>query len=268
MKFVELQDLEVINSALEFDTPDYKIVGGCDLYTTKAAGGDKKLYKTIDKQLHSMHQDNMMLSSSLSPPSYSPPNDVRGILLRSSDNTIDSSTFSPPSSSMAGASSVGSSPFGPLDQVSSRRTFAYLVAVLNASHPDHDFSSLRPVDFKRERSANQVMNAFNNTLFSAGMPVPPMIWEVIDSQIDLKDCVIYSHTPSPTFLADQPGTIWSMMWFFFNKKRKRVAYLFLKGIRHPYNMNGSKKNDTASISDEMVDYESDEEVVGDLELDE
>ncbi|KAK9319562.1 Maf1 regulator-domain-containing protein [Lipomyces orientalis] len=262
MKFVEIQDLELINSALEFDTPDCKVVGGCDLYTTKAAGGDKKLYKSIDKQLNSMYQDNLMLSSSLSPPSFSPPTE-RGMLSKSSENTL--------SSSLLAGSSLGSSPFGPLDQVSSRRTFAYLIAVLNASHPDHDFSSLRPVDFKRERSANQVVNAFNNTLFGVGMPVPPRLWEIVDSHIDLKDCVIYSHTPSPSFLADEPGTIWSMMWFFFNKRRKRVAYLFLKGTRHSYHLQSSRRtsrHENGNISDEMEDYESEDEVVGDLEMDE
>ncbi|KAK9464789.1 Maf1 regulator-domain-containing protein [Lipomyces arxii] len=255
MKFVEVQDLELINSALEFNTPDCKVFGGCDLYTTKAAGGDKKLYKSIDKQLNSMHQDFLLLSSSFSPPSASPPLD--GLMSKSADMTL--------SSSYLPSTSLGSSPFGPLDQVSSRRTFAYLIAVLNASHPDHDFSSLRPVDFKRERSVNQVVNAFNNTLFSVGMPVPPRLWEIVDSHIDLKDSVIYSHTPSPSFLADEPGTIWSMMWFFFNKRRKRVAYLFLKGTRHSYL--SKRDDDDGSMSDDVIDYLSDDEVVGDLELD-
>ncbi|KAK9479345.1 Maf1 regulator-domain-containing protein [Lipomyces japonicus] len=265
MKFVETQDLELINSALEFDTPDCKVVGGCDLYTTKAAGGDKKLYKSIDKQLHTMHQDNLLLSSSFSPPSYSPPDQRVGsldILSKSSENPLLSS-------SLISAASLDASPFGPLDQVSSRRTFAYLVAVLNASHPDHDFSTLRPFDFKRERGVSQVVNAFNNTLFGVGMPVPPRLWEIIDSHIDLRDCVIYSYTPSPSFLADEPGTIWSMMWFFFNKRRKRVAYLFLKGTRHHHLLNKSTedRNDSGEASDEIMDYDSEDGIVGDLELD-
>ncbi|KAK9380874.1 Maf1 regulator-domain-containing protein [Kockiozyma suomiensis] len=266
MKFVEIQDLEQINSALEFDTPDCKVMGGCDLYTTKAAGGDKKLYKSIDKQLHAMHQDNILLSSSISPPSYSPPLERSGSMMmsKSSDNTLSSSLLAATTST-----SLGSSPFGPLDQVSSRRTFAYLIAVLNASHPDHDFSSLRPEDFKRERSPTQVVNAFNNTLFGVGMPVPPRLWEIVDSHIDLKDCVIYSHTPSPSFLADEPGTIWSMMWFFFNKRRKRVCYLFLKGTRHSYHMGrSSTKDDEGEASDDAMYQDSeDDAIVGDLEMD-
>ncbi|ODV92228.1 hypothetical protein CANCADRAFT_14423, partial [Tortispora caseinolytica NRRL Y-17796] len=129
------------------------------------------------------------------------------------------------------SASVGSSPFGPLDQVSSRRTFAYLIAVLNASHPDHDFSTLRPVDFKRERNVSQVINAFNNALFGLGMPVPPTLWDIVDDHIDLKESAIYSYQPSASFLADEPSTLWSMMWFFFNKRRKRVAYIYLKTVR-------------------------------------
>ncbi|KAK9474334.1 Maf1 regulator-domain-containing protein [Dipodascopsis tothii] len=268
MKFVEVQDLEVINSALDFDTPDCHVIGGCDLYTTKAAGTDKKLYKSINKHLHSMHQDNVLLSSSLSPPSFSPPSEFASFGKSYDESTIDGAMVS---------SSIGASPFGPLDQVSSRKTFAYLIAVLNASHPDHDFSSLRPIDFKRERNSTQVINAFNNTLFGVGMPVPPRLWEVLDSHIDLRDCVLYSHTPSPSFLADEPGTIWSMMWFFFNKKRKRVAYLFLKGRRHAHHrgsmsMDGRAKDAALALGEgegegDEMDYGSDDEIVGDLELD-
>ncbi|KAK9458674.1 Maf1 regulator-domain-containing protein [Lipomyces oligophaga] len=256
----------MINSALEFDTPDCHVVGGCDLYTTKAAGGDKKLYKSIDKQLHSMHQESLVLSSSLSPPSYSPPTErTPSIFSTSLDGPLSSSFMA------STGTSFGSSPFGPLDQVSSRRTFAYLIAVLNASHPDHDFSSLHPVDFKRERTANQVVSAFSNTLFGVGAPVPSGLWEVIDSHIDLKDCVIYSHTPSPSFLADEPGTIWSMMWFFFNKRRKRVCYLFLKGTRKSFHRKaktGLQTEEEDESDEDMASYGTDDEIVGDLELEE
>ncbi|KAK9449215.1 Maf1 regulator-domain-containing protein [Limtongia smithiae] len=312
MKFIEIQDLEQINAALEFDTPDCKVIGGCDIYTTKAAGGDKKLYKSIDKQLNAaLHTDALALSASLSPPThFSPPNGMLSTSVpggKQRGATATAALFSAPSSldSALGAAS----PFGPLDQVSSRRTFAYLVAVLNASHPDHDFSSLRPVDFKRERSASQAVNAFNNTLFAVGMPVPPRLWEIVDSHMDLKDCVIYSHTPPPSFLADEPGTIWSMMWFFFSRRRKRVCYLFLRGRRHTYSPSNRRKHrgdsddddeedDDISLMDDEDDdyfnaseaddddegavdededededgddmelYISDDEVVGDLELD-
>lgn len=62
--------------------------------------------------------------------------------------------------------------------------------------------------------------------------MPASIWECLDRHIGLKECDVYSHTPPESFLDDEPGTLWSYMWFFFNKKRKRVAYLNLTAIHH------------------------------------
>ncbi|ANB14421.1 RNA polymerase III-inhibiting protein MAF1 [Sugiyamaella lignohabitans] len=180
------------------------------------------------------------------------------------------------------AGSLSSSPFGPLDQAASRKTFAYLISVLNASDPDRDFSSLQPEDFKREPSSTSVVNTFNNILFGQGLPVPPRLWETLDKNIDLKESSIYSHTPPEAFLADEPGTMWSMMWFFFNKRRKRVAYIHLKAVRHyqsplltAVDSRRRRKDEIKDEYDEDKDeydltYSSDsqmyDEVVGDLEL--
>jgi hypothetical protein len=128
------------------------------------------------------------------------------------------------------------SPFGPLDQNSARRTFAYLIATLNASHPDYDFSSvLRPTDFRRERNLRTVINTFNTTLFNLGSNVSkslPRMWDTIDSEMDLTQCNIYSYSPDD--VSDDPygeeGLIWSNVYFFFNKQKKRVCYLYLRGI--------------------------------------
>ena len=41
------------------------------MYTTKAAGSDKKLYKNIDNRLESQYESLVRLSASLSPPARS-----------------------------------------------------------------------------------------------------------------------------------------------------------------------------------------------------
>ncbi|PSS20365.1 hypothetical protein M430DRAFT_27418 [Amorphotheca resinae ATCC 22711] len=131
MKFLPLRDFDDVTSALNFHTPDCKVIGGCDLYTTKAAGSDKKLYRNIENSLESQYESLLRLSASVSPPQGS-----------SGPSPLNLSR---------------SSPFGPLSQISSRRTFAYLIATLNASHPDYDFSHiLRPADFRRERSLKAI----------------------------------------------------------------------------------------------------------------
>ena len=224
------RDLDLVTSALNFTTPDLIVVGGCDLYTTKAAGGDKKLYRNIENGLEAQYQSNLQFSHSLSPP--------QAELLAPSLNLSRSS------------------PFGNLGIISSRRTYAYLIATLNASHPDYDFSHmLRPTDFKREINLRKVMNTvdtalFNlrprpTNLFSPGLGVipgsacPPSqtqwgagMWKLIDQQMSLRECSIYRYAPedSDPFEDDDEGSVWSMNFFFFNKQRKRVCYLYLRGI--------------------------------------
>lgn len=223
-----------MTSSLNFDTPDCHVIGGCDLYTTKAAGGDKKLYKNIENSLESQHESVLRLSASLSPPQ--------------AQSLAESLNLS------------RSSPFGPLSQISSRRTFAYLIATLNASHPDYDFSHiLRPTDFRKERSLRAVMNTIDTTLYnlrprpqgamlavpsswssgpvSSGTRTPgghqiwsPRMWRLMDNEMNLRDCAIYCYQPEEDPFDGEEGSIWSMNYFFFNKHRKRVCYLYLRGL--------------------------------------
>lgn len=230
MKFLPLRDFDDVTNALNFHTPDCQVIGGCDLYTTKAAGSDKKLYRNIENSLESQYESLLQLSASVSPPQ-------------------DSSS---------GPSSLNlsrSSPFGPLSQVSSRRTFAYLIATLNASHPDYDFShNLRPADFRKERSLKTVINTIDSTLYnlrpSSGMTlqVPfqtsyatasspstnqswgPHMWALIDKEMTLKDCTVYCWAPPDEPFDGEEGSIWSLNYFFFNKQRKRVAYYYVRGV--------------------------------------
>lgn len=211
-----------MTSALNFDTPDCQIVGGCDVYLTKAAGSDKKLYKNIENTLETQHESLVRLSASLSPPQ--------------AESLADSLNLS------------RSSPFGPLSQLSSRRTFAYLIATLNASHPDYDFSHiLRPTDFHRERSVRSVISTIDTTLYNlrpqqratTNMPprTPggsqawgPKMWEIIDKEMKLKECAVYCYAPEEDPFDGEEGAIWSLNYFFFNKQRKRVCYLYLRGL--------------------------------------
>lgn len=223
----------MITSSLNFTTPDLYVLGGCDLYTTKAAGGDKKLYKHIESDLEAQHASDLQFSRSLSPPQ-------KDVLAQSLNLDRKSA-------------------FGNLGAVSARRTYAYLIATLNASHPDYDFSLvLRPSDFHREKSLKKVINTFDTTLYnlrprSAMSSIPkssvqsgsaylypsstapqwgPGMWRLIDQQMNLRECTVYSYSPTEfdPFEDDEAGHMWSMNYFFFNRIRKRVCYLYLRGI--------------------------------------
>ena len=204
--------------------------GSCDLYTTKAVGTDKKLYKNIEHSLESQYESLLRFSALLSPPEAN----AAGLALDLSR----------------------ASPFGSLSQISSRRAFAYLIATLNASHTDYDFSNeLKPSDFRKEKNLRRVMNTLDTTLYnlrpkppvsygsphwssavtpaSAATPAQrwsPRMWRLIDKEMDLVNCTIYSFSPEEELYDEEEGVIWNFNYFFFNKARKRVCYIYIKGL--------------------------------------
>lgn len=334
MKFIDELDIERVNQVLNFETIDCKIVGGCDIFTTKAVASDRKLYKTIDHHLDTILQDNESYNlalqqqialdaedkneRSMSPggqrrdsssfweqkrrmsvsdsPIYlqhingnlNESNGAQGEIVAdlvppiiktsklndhnlkelvsnyeagySSSSSVESLTHKNKERRTSSLSSTGGKvdklradsstanditarsvlndtsrtlnlgPFGPINEPSSRRTFAYLIAILNASYPDHDFSLLEPTDFKRS-SIKSFIAKFENSMYSLGRKPEEWIWEVINSHMTLSDCVLYQYRPTQSFLDDEPGHLWSLIGFFFNKKRKRVAYVYLLASR-------------------------------------
>lgn len=289
----------MLASALKFDTPECHVSGNIDLYTTKPASSDKKLYKALDKHLTSLHQETLdpyavsglpTIGTSFSPPqilsfdnyyqygksldsSVKMSRSPKGVSKVPKQRTFSASRTGVPVGSF---SPITSSPFGDLSDSGSRKVFAYLIAILNASDPNHDFSVLQPDDFSRESSPSAVISSFNNVLFGLGMPIPPRLWDVLDDQIDMRDCTIFSFTPDATILADEPGALWAMSWFFFNKRRKRVACIALNARRHSLSPTlGPKivRSDVINGDDEEdydLTYSSDtdmyDEVVGELDL--
>ncbi|CAJ0539703.1 Ff.00g071850.m01.CDS01 [Fusarium sp. VM40] len=226
MEYLPVQDFEAVTSALNFNTPDCNVTGGCDLYTTKSTGSDKKLYKNIDNDLNSQHEALLKLGASLSPPE-------RAHMLATS-----------PSMQLFSHSSA----FGPLSELSSRKTFAYLIATLNASHPHYDFSHvLRPNDFKRERNLRRVMVNLDSILqnvrpnfepkslgSSLGSETTsiwgPQCWSLIDKEMHLNECTIFSYHPDNDPFEEDESAIWASHYFFFNRALKRVAYLYVRVV--------------------------------------
>ncbi|ORY08303.1 Maf1 regulator [Basidiobolus meristosporus CBS 931.73] len=197
MKFLEFPTLDVINKYLIFETPDSKIYGRVEAFSCKSTGAEKKLYK----QLETRHQEELTAYS------LSPEQNLHLIV----------------------------SPFGPLDQPSSRKTLFYLISTLNASFPDYEFSDLKPEQFSKQPSLPMVMNSINTTLFSLGradLIQTHRFWDVLDEAITLNDCDVYSYVPdndSDPF-ADE-SSIWSFNYFFFNRKLKRILFFTCSSLR-------------------------------------
>ncbi|KAF1849479.1 uncharacterized protein K460DRAFT_376100 [Cucurbitaria berberidis CBS 394.84] len=221
MEYLDLCALHEVNLALNFDTQDTAIIGGCDLWTVKAAGSDKKLYKRIEKTLEERHKE--LLSA------------VAGLSEQSAAQFADQLNI------------ARDTPFGTFNEAANRHTFAYLIATLNATHIDYDFANtLNPDEFRRETQAT-FMHKIDTTMYylrpqvySAGLPAgavtplgspiwSPRSWYLLDSEMDMSTCEYYAWEPSDDPFADD-GAIWSHHFFLYNRDRKRVAYFYLRGV--------------------------------------
>lgn len=260
-QYLPLRNVDTVTTALNFSTPDCHVIGGCDVYTTKAAGGDKKLYKNIENNLESQYESLARLSNSLSPPYQGPRSTASDDGKGSEKDGQSAGSKRYRSVGIPDVDLARASPFGPLSQITARRTFAYLIATLNASHPDYDFShTLRPVDFKKERNLGRIMAKIDNTMQNlrprpqgyqgTSYLSPPSthphsapfisnvnsdvwsskMWSLIDKEMGLKTCEKYSYVPEADIFAGEENSLWSMHYFFFNKEKKRVCYFYLRAL--------------------------------------
>lgn len=201
MKLLENINFEAINAALCTVRGGKRIVGRIESYSCKLVGNDKKTYK----QTFSNER-----------------NEPEHIL-----------AFSPPQS--LSVSPV--SHFGPFCYEScNRKTLFYLIATLNSAFPDYDFSNLKSHNFSKEPSFEMVANYINNSLSAElqeqWIQLATRFWTTVDSDINLRDCAIYSYVPETD--ADNPyaedGNLWSMNYFFFNQKLKRIVFFTCRAL--------------------------------------
>lgn len=367
-----------MNQELNFHSPDNNLVikGGCDLFTTKPIGSDRKLFKTIDKHLDQILEDHQ-LSQSIERERKHSMNSIfgssasplrlqyirRGSYVEKTERERRSSsslltfnrstdfaiipTGNAESSNLSLSlltenqeefPTIDESPFGPLKNASTRKTFAYLIAILNTTYPDHDFSNLQPTteNFHKVESPEDLMHRFNNIMVSLGKreDLLSWIWDTVNVYMDIipprsptlaaqanpgsrknsfnngnigvspkaesplgsfdPGCQIYEFQPSDQSILEDLNhpyqTMWSNYWFIYNKKKKRVCFLYLNAINRGHfslvNRNRSPmddvhidKDDEGAVKDEeysddyMEDDDmdgenaiSDSDVIGDLEI--
>lgn len=359
-----------MNQELNFHSPDNNLVikGGCDLFTTKPIGTDRKLFRTIDKHLDQIMEDyhlsqsiererkhsvNSILGSSASPLQThfirrgSGANNLeRDRLLSGSLSSFNKTDFANMLGSLATSnlslsvfddhneeySNIEESPFGPLKDTSTRKTFAYLIAILNTTYADHDFSNLQPTteNFHKIETPEILMNRFNNIMVSLGKKEDLLswIWDIVNVYMDIIPlrspnlttvgsrknsfsnnilatspkgdlssasidhcCKIYEFQPSDQSILEDLNhpyqTMWSYYWFIYNKKKKRVCFLYLTAINRIHysqiNTNSEREGPLDKIgeirdkayddpySDEYMEDDSnneksDTDVIGDLEI--
>lgn len=222
MQYLDLVALHEVDQALSFDTDSVAIIGGVEAYTIKAAGGDKKLYKHMEEKLEKQHKELLAAYNAL-------PDDKKAEFA-------------------AEMNLKRNSPFGSFQSRANRKKFAYLIATLNATHIDYEFSNaVKPDDFRRDTMDN-VMKTVDLTMYNlrpycysgglaAGALTPlgspiwnPKMWSLIDEEMGLRDCEFYVWEPDSDPFEGEDGSIWSYHFFFYNKGLKRVCYLYFRGV--------------------------------------
>ncbi|KAJ2554360.1 RNA polymerase III-inhibiting protein maf1, partial [Coemansia sp. RSA 1933] len=191
----------------------------------KVAGTDKKLYRYLENK----YQEDLEEAKTLSPEQSSLTNIV--------------------------------SPFGPLTQSASRRTLFYLIATLNATFPDYDFSSLNADQFNRDSSADDSIKSINTTLLNVGCPATlrtSRMWDIIDDAIKLDDCEVYSYTPeAESDPYDEEAPVWSFNYFFFNKSLRRIVFFTCRCVSNLEELESLSDQDLVfgDLQDEFTDTE-------------
>lgn len=181
MKLLESSRFEALNSALCFETGQYKIIGRVESYSCKMAAQDKRLYKSMnsdpgcsphDLQALSPPQSMGFLSQSISP--------VKGF-----------------------SGEDGKEGEGHLCDTISRKTLFYLIGTLNASFlPDYDFSNAKSDEFSKEPSVSWVMNAVDSHFLSSSAHssytcIKSQLWSAIDNEIKVSECDVYRYCLNP-----------------------------------------------------------------------
>ncbi|KAJ2530030.1 RNA polymerase III-inhibiting protein maf1, partial [Coemansia sp. RSA 1935] len=179
MKYLDIESFRTLNTRLSFPTTsgDRHVLGRIEAYSCKAAGTDKKLYRYLENK----YQEELEEAKALTPEQSSLTNIA--------------------------------SPFGPLTQPASRKMLFYLIATLNASFPDYDFSSLNADQFTKEPSPDYCLKSISTTLLNVGCPATlktSRMWDSIDDVINIDECDVYSYMPDPeSDPYEAEGPVWS-----------------------------------------------------------
>jgi len=256
MKYVQCQDLSQFNCLLDgYDCGTFIIYGKLEAYSCNKTPQDKKVAQEVEKAISIKKESNPIpIKSSFEEDDYGNIVPVGHDYSRSQDiRTPLNPALSPPCPHDL---SIRANPFG--ESKTETQKFIDLIALLNLSYPDYDFSGLKMEDFSREIYKQRLMNSINLSLREAfnGEQLN-QLWKVVDHIISIVDSEIYMYHPDrnqldPTGdpLSLSNGKIWTWNYFFYNKKLKRVLF-FTCCAR-----NKSMYYQSDTMSDDDSDYDT------------
>eukprot|EP00696_Hemimastix_kukwesjijk_P006014 gnl/Hemi2/17630_TR5818_c0_g1_i1.p1 gnl/Hemi2/17630_TR5818_c0_g1~~gnl/Hemi2/17630_TR5818_c0_g1_i1.p1 ORF type:complete len:240 (-),score=59.19 gnl/Hemi2/17630_TR5818_c0_g1_i1:231-950(-) len=117
-------------------------------------------------------------------------------------------------------------------ELPSRRTLLNIISTMNSFFPDYDFSTLRRDNFTIcdvPTTTTTVNNTFAEILEPERLSeFIATFWKALNDTIDVSQCEIYSYLPdADSDPLSEDGKLWSMNYFFHNKKLKKMVYFTL-----------------------------------------
>lgn len=272
LQFIDDGDIEAISQILTFLANDTQVRGGCDLFTTKSVGKEKRFYRTLGHHLdqlvkdldsrhyvapseHTTSRRQSVPAHAVLKPQFKPNKKLRSYLSGTTLRPVVEGevTRTPPQHSpVQPASLLNTSPklippltFDPLKDPLSRKIFCFIVGILNVCYPDNDFSMLEPSNIQlallEEIASNVNSTLLMNTEGDQGAGTT--LWETINAHMDLDECIFLRVQPGldTTFLVEEREgsdelalrVLWLYLYFIYSKRRKRVAYFWLYGYVGP-----------------------------------
>ncbi|XP_068698968.1 repressor of RNA polymerase III transcription MAF1 homolog isoform X1 [Montipora foliosa] len=214
MKLLENARLDTLSAAITMNTGNSQIDGRIESYSCKMAGGDKKLYKTLNEGTGPNELQALSPPQNTNACSVSPVRGYPGIQASARQRTL----------------SASSQEEGVLCDTISGKMLFYLISTLNAAfNPDYDFSNAKSHEFCREQNLKEVIDCINGNLSAIigerFVAIKTGLWAAVDEEINLVECDIFSYNPD---LDSDPygeeGSLWSFNYFFYNKKMKRIIF--------------------------------------------
>lgn len=247
---------------------DKKLYGVIGKHLQEMIVNNERTQKERKDSLNSLHEGSPILNDIVS---RSRKGSVHVPRETSSERRDSTATINTNDTSM---DSIEESPFGSLKTSKTKWTFANLITILNTTFPDHDFANLQPTteNFNKLNNIEDFVHKFNNIMVSLGKSEESInwVWDRIDSYMDFipkgspvvspvssrrysnsgsisDTCQVFEFLPSDQSIIEDINypyqTMWSHYWFIHNKKKKKVAFVYLTAINkvHYSTLNGNRK---------------------------
>nr|CCA24287.1 conserved hypothetical protein [Albugo laibachii Nc14] len=229
MKYLEEKELVWLNSLLSsYDIGDRVINGRIEAFSCKKTNSDKKLAKSLES-----HYQQEISETHYSPCAFDNSDNVE----HNASEKLKDTKFDLSKSYtriLPSAQSIGA-----LRDVATRKLLIDLITTMNATFPDYDFSGVRIEQFYKERSSQIALNrlnyhlaemmdsiaskealeGINESLFAEKM------WNAISTIIQPEECEVYSYIPDMESDPFSDGNLWSINYFFHNKRLKKILYV-------------------------------------------